>query len=221
MNEKSLNAQDNWWGAADGPGGVGPGSGDEVGEHVDYDPWLLGAVSVVAVPDQEKIYIPHTTTLRSTTAAVAETQGITLSNRINFQNWLNLDDTLDVTLTDGQGWLLSPLSLTVPLTEELGASALVSFTVPAGTPLDTTDTVTVTAASQSDPTDRFTTTFQIVVTRVADLEVKMSGPDLLVDLTPFSYTITVSILRPWRSTLVKPINVRDGAVVVITCIDGR
>jgi hypothetical protein len=30
----------NWWGAADGPSGEGPGSGDAVSENVIYAPWL-------------------------------------------------------------------------------------------------------------------------------------------------------------------------------------
>ena len=32
----------NWWGAADGPGPVGPGSGDTVSTDVDFEPWLTG-----------------------------------------------------------------------------------------------------------------------------------------------------------------------------------
>ncbi len=32
----TLNATDNWWGMADGPSGVGPGSGDSVSANVDY-----------------------------------------------------------------------------------------------------------------------------------------------------------------------------------------
>jgi hypothetical protein len=35
-----LDAEDNWWGAADGPSAVGPGSGDNVSTNVDFDPWL-------------------------------------------------------------------------------------------------------------------------------------------------------------------------------------
>jgi parallel beta-helix repeat protein len=35
-----VNATSNWWGAANGPGGSGPGNGDPVSENVDYDPWL-------------------------------------------------------------------------------------------------------------------------------------------------------------------------------------
>ncbi|MGD9096548.1 MAG: hypothetical protein PVF97_00600 [Desulfobacterales bacterium] len=34
-----LNAPDNYWGAADGPGGVGPGGGDAVNAQVDFRPF--------------------------------------------------------------------------------------------------------------------------------------------------------------------------------------
>ncbi len=34
-----VNAEDNWWGAADGPSEEGPGSGDSVGTGVDYEPF--------------------------------------------------------------------------------------------------------------------------------------------------------------------------------------
>jgi hypothetical protein len=35
-----VNAKNNWWGDASGPGPVGPGTGDNVSLNVDYDPWL-------------------------------------------------------------------------------------------------------------------------------------------------------------------------------------
>jgi parallel beta-helix repeat protein len=38
----TVNAENNWWGACDGPSGSGPGSGDAVSNYVDYDPWLHG-----------------------------------------------------------------------------------------------------------------------------------------------------------------------------------
>jgi hypothetical protein len=36
----TVDAENNWWGDPSGPAGVGPGSGDEVSDYVDYDPWL-------------------------------------------------------------------------------------------------------------------------------------------------------------------------------------
>jgi hypothetical protein len=35
-----FDATCNWWGAVNGPGSFGPGSGDHVSGHVDYAPWL-------------------------------------------------------------------------------------------------------------------------------------------------------------------------------------
>jgi hypothetical protein len=45
-----LVAANNWWGAADGPGPVGPGSGDLVSANVDYAPWLTSAPSPTCPP---------------------------------------------------------------------------------------------------------------------------------------------------------------------------
>jgi parallel beta-helix repeat protein len=39
----TLNAECNWYGAADGPSGVGSGSGDSVSTGVDFNPWLLSS----------------------------------------------------------------------------------------------------------------------------------------------------------------------------------
>jgi hypothetical protein len=48
----TLNAQFNWWGAADGPSGAGAGSGDAVSTNVDFSNWKgslwnLGGVTIV------------------------------------------------------------------------------------------------------------------------------------------------------------------------------
>ena len=39
LSGADIDAEDNWWGKVNGPGPVGPGSGDRVYTHVDYDPW--------------------------------------------------------------------------------------------------------------------------------------------------------------------------------------
>jgi nitrous oxidase accessory protein NosD len=41
-----MDAKNNWWGSATGPGSVGPGSGDLVSTLVDYDPWSLALVTM-------------------------------------------------------------------------------------------------------------------------------------------------------------------------------
>lgn len=51
--EVALDARNNYWGAADGPSGVGSGSGDPIVElntgTVDYDPWLTSPVGVCTI----------------------------------------------------------------------------------------------------------------------------------------------------------------------------
>jgi|GEM_PF-5264720 len=46
----SFDAEYNFWGDASGPGGSGPGSGDEVSSNVDYDPWLAVSVRDSVMP---------------------------------------------------------------------------------------------------------------------------------------------------------------------------
>jgi parallel beta-helix repeat protein len=38
--DETMDGTCNWWGAANGPSGVGPGSGDKVSDHVTFSPWL-------------------------------------------------------------------------------------------------------------------------------------------------------------------------------------
>jgi len=51
--EVALFAENNYWGTADGPSGVGPGGGDSIVEAstgtVDYDPWLTSPVGVCTI----------------------------------------------------------------------------------------------------------------------------------------------------------------------------
>ncbi len=52
-----INAQNNWWGAADGPSGDGPGSGDAVFGNVLYVPWHE-AFDCGAAADEFVVYLP-------------------------------------------------------------------------------------------------------------------------------------------------------------------
>jgi hypothetical protein len=44
-----VNAEHNWWGHPSGPGGVGPGTGDEVSADVSYTPWLTSPVGTANI----------------------------------------------------------------------------------------------------------------------------------------------------------------------------
>jgi len=72
----SVNAQANWWGAANGPGPVGPGSGDGVSTNVDYSNFLTGPVS--CQPTAASISLSGrvlTPSLRGLSNAVVTAQG--------------------------------------------------------------------------------------------------------------------------------------------------
>jgi len=47
----TVNAQGNFWGADDGPGPVGPGSGDPISTYVDYGSFATGPIAGVPVPE--------------------------------------------------------------------------------------------------------------------------------------------------------------------------
>ncbi len=49
----TINAENNWWGDDSGPGGAGPGGGDEVSLYVDYDPWLTDSVVWTGIEEFE------------------------------------------------------------------------------------------------------------------------------------------------------------------------
>jgi hypothetical protein len=47
----TANGENNWWGAASGPSSVGTGTGAQVSQYIDYDPWLNAPVAtVLSVP---------------------------------------------------------------------------------------------------------------------------------------------------------------------------
>jgi len=60
-SEYMANATQNWWGSADGPSGVGPGSGDYVSENVIYIPWLTEPYGILVNPvhnlDKDIFYV--------------------------------------------------------------------------------------------------------------------------------------------------------------------
>ncbi len=56
----TVTAEQNWWGHASGPSGVGTGLGDRVGANVDFDPWL----TTVPACQQNVLYLqPETPSL--------------------------------------------------------------------------------------------------------------------------------------------------------------
>jgi parallel beta-helix repeat protein len=52
-NSDTLDAEENWWGDPTGPGGFGPGSGEEVSDYVDFEPWLEDSVWPIGIIEYE------------------------------------------------------------------------------------------------------------------------------------------------------------------------
>jgi uncharacterized repeat protein (TIGR01451 family) len=185
----TLDARDNWWGDPSGPGGEGPGSGDEVSAGVDFSPWRTAPVALVTSVAEATVYAAR---------------GMTGTNTFFFRNWAAPTDTVTVTLTEAQSWLTVPLTFTVPLTDSIGGSTIVTFAIPADTPIGATNRVTATTVSQADPAVRETVSFQVVVTSMADLQVtKEVQGDASAPVGPgdtITYTLVISNSGPDAAT---------------------
>jgi len=67
-----VNAENNWWGDASGPGGAGPGTGAAVTSSVDFDPWWADAAMTTAA------VIPTTQFALRTAATAGPGESITV-----------------------------------------------------------------------------------------------------------------------------------------------
>ncbi len=150
----TVSAPHNWWGDPSGPGGEGPGSGDEVSAGVTFTPWRTEPVSLVASVAEDPVLAGR---------------GMTVTNEIFLRTWDPITDTLEVSLTDTQGWLVTTTPFTIT-TGVVGGRAPITVAVPSDASLDATDQVTVTAVSATDPTVTDALSFRVVVTSTADLE---------------------------------------------------
>ncbi len=181
-----VNARDNWWGDASGPGGAGPGTGDEVSAGVDFANWRTTPVALVTFADPAPVY---------------GTSGTQVSANVHIQHWTAPTDTVQVNVADSRGWRISPASSIVTLQEGVGASVVVTFAIPVGTPVGTTSDVTVNATSQSNPSNTATGTFQVTTALIADLTLeKFGAPDPVMVGSSLTYTLTVRNNGPETAT---------------------
>ena len=85
----TVTATYNYWGAANGPGGVGSGSGDEVSSKVEYDPWLPYAVCLADLsiaksdaPDPVEAQSPLTYTIVVTNGGPGEASSVVVTDSL-------------------------------------------------------------------------------------------------------------------------------------------
>ncbi|HDQ00473.1 MAG TPA: hypothetical protein ENN22_15005, partial [bacterium] len=136
--EITVDASDNWWGDPSGPGGAGPGSGDEVSTNVNFANWRDQAVSLVVSAATDTFFL-----------ASGQDDSVFCS----FQNWSNLEDVVNVTITaDSSSWITCPTEMAVALKDSMGADTVITFSTPANAPSGVLNKVKISAVSQADPT---------------------------------------------------------------------
>lgn len=156
-----INAQSNWWGDASGPGGAGPGSGDEVSAGVNFQNWRIEPVSVAVLGGPDTTYQSANTT-DTISASVL--------------NWENPTDVIDIILSDSLGWLAGQTSFTVNLNDSLGSSFPIIISIPAGTPGNTINRISIDAVSQINSNHSDTDDF-FVITYIPELSRIVLYPD--------------------------------------------
>lgn len=88
-----LDGECNWWGAASGPGPVGPGSGDMVTTNVDFTPWLLTSDLAGACQRLQVTKTPSVTNLPSGGGSVTYTFVVTNAGITPLTNVVLSDST--------------------------------------------------------------------------------------------------------------------------------
>ncbi len=178
----AVDARQNWWGHASGPGGIGPGSGDEISGTATFEPWLAQPAALIVSPGAEQVLAGR---------------GATAANPVFVQHWGVLSDTVAVTLSDAQGWLDGPTTFTTTLAGALGATFPLSFTVPLSAALDARDAVTVTVASESAPSLSAQASFQVVSGLMADLTLtNAASPPWAQPGERITYTLAITNTGP-------------------------
>ncbi len=102
---ETVNAENNWWGDATGPGPAGPGSGDGVSGNLDYDPWLTRPVNCVYLePETTSLYVkPTETVVVDLNVASLAQRVLGLQAMLNFSSSFFLAGPSDVNVVPGGG----------------------------------------------------------------------------------------------------------------------
>lgn len=130
-----ISALSNWWGNTSGPSGGGSGSGDKVSSNVIFANWLQKPLSVTIASEKDTIYsYPN----RSDTV------------KVTFKNYQNLNDRLNIVISDSLNWLSSPKNFSVDLKDSAGTKTNFMFLIPQNSTSGTKNRVRVIATSAAN-----------------------------------------------------------------------
>lgn len=169
-----IDATNNWWGSPDGPGGIGPGSGDEIAGNVDFTGWRTDSVSTLVYTEDDTVFIG---------------KGLTDSVLCLFMGLP--DDVLDVTVTDSLGWITTPGQFTHNLADTLDAS--IGVTVPDEADVGAINKVKVAIVSQTDATLADADSFYVVAYDKFPVKIDVD-PDSVVLRTGGNTIFTAQVL---------------------------
>ncbi len=132
----SVAAEGNWWGAIDEPSGEGTGSGDPISSGVQVSEWLDEVPALTASFGADTLFF---------------TLGTVDTIMVAVRDWSGSTATVDIDLSDSQGWLSSPASATVALTGSDPGLVEVVLSIPPGAGDLTGSSLTAACESVSDP----------------------------------------------------------------------
>ncbi|MCZ7567881.1 MAG: right-handed parallel beta-helix repeat-containing protein [Ardenticatenaceae bacterium] len=112
LSTNSVNAENNWWGAADGPSDAGSGSGDAVSANVDFDPYLANpstcAPGDFVGPTITLVASPNPAPLGNNILVLADLDDRTTGNSTIVSAAYAIDGGIPVAANAKDGWFDSP-----------------------------------------------------------------------------------------------------------------
>ncbi len=210
----TLDAENNWWGNADGPGGVASGSGDAVSNYVDYTPWLTADEScletIILTPYSETNFIGSQHTVTATVGIVDGESTEPIEGKVVFfyitsgpHAGTNGNDT-----TDANGEATFAYTGTLEGTDTIEASisdffgrTITSNSVTKTWEAPATPTPTPSPSPSPTPTVEPTSTYVPTPTLEPTPEPSPTVPPTAVELTFFKARVSDdgSVLLKWRT----------------------
>ncbi len=184
-NPVVTNAENNYWGAANGPGPVGPGNGDNVTTNVDYDPFLNAPTTCSPV-------VPPTVTINQ--VGPDPTNASTINFTVVFSEPVTGFTSSDVVLSGTAGATTAVITETAPndgTTYNVAVSGMtndgtVIATIPVGAAQSVATGSPTSASTSTDNTVTYDTTSPTVTINQA------SGQADPTNVSPINFTVVFS-----------------------------